>query len=86
MPRTGSSRRWCSTPSGLPAALAYRFINTADAMLGYHDAEREWLGKMSARLDDLVNLVPARLTAGLLLLGHLAARRTDTPCLAGMVA
>ena len=54
-------------PRGLPAALAYRFINTADAMLGYHDAEREWLGKMSARLDDLVNLVPARL-AGLLLL------------------
>jgi adenosylcobinamide-phosphate synthase len=53
---------------GLPAALAYRFINTADAMLGYHDAEREWLGKIPARLDDLMNLVPARLTAGLLLL------------------
>jgi adenosylcobinamide-phosphate synthase len=53
---------------GLPAALAYRFINTADAMLGYRDAEREWLGKIPARLDDLVNLVPARLTAGLLLL------------------
>jgi adenosylcobinamide-phosphate synthase len=53
---------------GLPAALAYRFLNTADAMLGYHDAEREWLGKIPARLDDLVNLVPARLTAGLLLL------------------
>jgi adenosylcobinamide-phosphate synthase len=53
---------------GLPAALAYRFINTADAMLGYHDAEREWLGKIPARLDDLANLVPARLTAGLLLL------------------
>jgi adenosylcobinamide-phosphate synthase len=53
---------------GLLAALAYRFINTADAMLGYHDAEREWLGKVPARLDDLVNLVPARLTAGLFLL------------------
>jgi adenosylcobinamide-phosphate synthase len=53
---------------GLPAALAYRFINTADAMLGYRDPEREWLGKIPARLDDLVNLVPARLTAGLLLL------------------
>jgi adenosylcobinamide-phosphate synthase len=53
---------------GLPAALAYRFVNTADAMLGYRDAEREWLGKIPARLDDLVNLVPARLTAGLLLL------------------
>src|SRR5262249_48060404 len=53
---------------GLPAALAYRFINTADAMLGYRDPEREWLGKVPAHLDDLVNLVPARLTAGFLLL------------------
>lgn len=54
---------------GLPAALAYRFINTADAMLGYRDSDREWLGKVPARLDDLVNLVPARLTAALLILG-----------------
>ncbi len=53
---------------GLPAALAYRFINTADAMLGYRDPEHEWLGKVPARLDDLVNLLPARLTAGLFLL------------------
>src|SRR5215468_2312465 len=53
---------------GLQAALAYRFINTADAMLGYRDPEREWLGKVPARLDDLINLVPARLTAGFLLL------------------
>lgn len=47
---------------GLPAALAYRFVNTADAMLGYRDPEREWYGKPAARLDDLLNLVPARLT------------------------
>jgi adenosylcobinamide-phosphate synthase len=53
---------------GLPAALVYRFINTADAMLGYRDPEREWLGKVPARLDDLVNLVPARLTAWFILL------------------
>lgn len=56
---------------GLPAALAYRFINTADAMLGYRDPRHEWLGKAAARLDDLVNLVPARLTA-LLLVGAAA--------------
>jgi adenosylcobinamide-phosphate synthase len=49
---------------GLPAALAYRFINTADAMLGYRDPVHAWLGKVPARLDDLVNLLPARLTAG----------------------
>lgn len=49
---------------GLPVAFAYRFINTADSMLGYHDEEREWLGKVPARLDDVLNFIPARL-AGL---------------------
>ena len=53
---------------GLPLALAYRFTNTADSLLGYHDAEREWLGKAPARLDDLLNLIPARLTAFFMLL------------------
>lgn len=52
---------------GLPAALAYRAVNTADAMLGYR-GELEHLGKAAARLDDLVNLVPARLTAAALVL------------------
>ncbi|MGD0247779.1 MAG: adenosylcobinamide-phosphate synthase CbiB [Candidatus Limnocylindrales bacterium] len=47
---------------GLPAALAYRTVNTADAMIGYRD-EREFQGKPAARLDDLINFVPARLTA-----------------------
>jgi adenosylcobinamide-phosphate synthase len=47
---------------GLPAAFAYRFVNTADSMLGYRDVEREWLGKFPARLDDVLNFIPARLT------------------------
>lgn len=51
---------------GLPLALAYRFANTADAMLGYHDSKHEWFGKIPARLDDVLNFIPARLT-GLLL-------------------
>ncbi|MEL6348656.1 MAG: adenosylcobinamide-phosphate synthase CbiB [Myxococcota bacterium] len=51
---------------GLPAALAYRCVNTLDAMVGYR-GRYEWLGKASARLDDLLNLLPARLTAALLL-------------------
>ena len=50
---------------GLPAALTYRVINTADAMVGYHGAY-EHLGKAAAHLDDLVNIVPARLTAAAL--------------------
>jgi adenosylcobinamide-phosphate synthase len=55
---------FCFALGGLPAAFAYRFINTADSMLGYHDEEREWLGKVPARLDDVLNFIPARL-AGL---------------------
>lgn len=50
---------------GLPGAVAYRAINTLDSMIGYH-GKYEYLGKASARLDDLVNLFPARLTALLL--------------------
>jgi adenosylcobinamide-phosphate synthase len=52
---------------GVPGAIAYRAINTLDAMVGYR-GEFEALGKASARLDDMVNWVPARLTAALLLL------------------
>ena len=42
---------------GLPGALAYRAINTMDAMLGYRD-EREYVGKAAARIDDAANWVP----------------------------
>jgi adenosylcobinamide-phosphate synthase len=59
------------TLGGLPLALAYRFANTADSLLGYHDAEREWLGKIPARFDDLLNLIPARLTGLFILLAAL---------------
>jgi adenosylcobinamide-phosphate synthase len=52
--------------AGVPGAVAYRVINTLDAMIGYH-GRYEWLGKASARLDDVANLVPARITALLLL-------------------
>ena len=50
--------RW----AGLPAALAYRAVNTADAMVGYR-GRYEDLGKAAARLDDALNYAPARLTA-----------------------
>ncbi len=51
---------------GLPAAVAYRVINTLDAMIGYHTESFEWFGKASARTDDFVNLIPARLTASII--------------------
>ena len=53
---------------GLPGAIAYRAINTLDSMIGYH-GKYEYLGKTSARLDDLMNLMPARLGALLLVAG-----------------
>ena len=52
---------------GLPGAFAYRAVNTLDSMIGYR-GRYEYLGKASARLDDLLNLIPARISAGLLLL------------------
>jgi adenosylcobinamide-phosphate synthase len=52
---------------GLPGAFAYRAINTLDAMIGYR-GEYEQLGKSAARLDDLANLAPARLSVALLVL------------------
>jgi adenosylcobinamide-phosphate synthase len=51
---------------GLPGLIAYKAINTADSMIGHHSKRFEAFGWAAARLDDLVNLVPARL-AGLLL-------------------
>lgn len=59
---------------GLPGAVFYRAANTLDAMIGYH-GRFEYLGKACARLDDLLNLVPARLTAALLLLAASLARK-----------
>jgi adenosylcobinamide-phosphate synthase len=53
---------------GLPAAWAYRFANTSDAMWGYRTAEFEQLGKFAARLDDVLNWLPARLVGWLLAL------------------
>jgi adenosylcobinamide-phosphate synthase len=54
---------------GVPGAWAYRAVNTADAMIGYRLGMLERLGGASARLDDLLNLVPSRLAALALVAG-----------------
>ena len=54
---------------GAPLALAYKAVNTLDSMIGHRDERYAYLGWASARLDDLVNWMPARLSAVLLLLG-----------------
>jgi adenosylcobinamide-phosphate synthase len=69
---------------GVPLAMAYKAVNTLDSMIGHADARYFYFGKAAARLDDAANLLPARLTAALLVAaaavhpdGHaLAAWRT----------
>lgn len=54
--------------AGLPGMLFYKVVNTLDSMLGHRDPRRLYFGRASARLDDVLNLIPARLGALLLLL------------------
>ena len=51
--------------AGLPGICAYKAINTLDSMIGHRNARYEEFGKIAARLDDLVNLIPSRLTGTL---------------------
>ncbi len=53
---------------GLPGILVYKLVNTADSMIGYRTPRHEAFGWAAARLDDLMNLIPARLTAVLIAL------------------
>lgn len=63
---------------GAPGALLYRAINTCDSMVGYKNDTYEQFGWASARLDDVVNWLPARLT-GLLMLQTLPPQENVPP-------
>lgn len=51
---------------GPPLALAYKAVNTLDSMIGHRDASYCDIGWASAKLDDLANFIPSRMSAGLL--------------------
>lgn len=60
---------------GLPGIAAYKTINTLDSMIGHRTPRHEAFGWAAARIDDVVNLIPARLTGALFAL--VSTRRKD---------
>ncbi len=54
--------------AGLPGILIYKIINTADSMIGYRTPRHQSFGWACARFDDVLNWIPARLTAVIILL------------------
>src|ERR1700733_6790065 len=60
---------------GVPMAMAYKAVNTLDSMIGHADQRYFYFGKVAARLDDVANYLPSRLTA----LALAAAAGTSAP-------
>jgi adenosylcobinamide-phosphate synthase len=59
---------------GAPLAVIYRAVNTLDSMVGHKNEQYLYFGWASARLDDVMNFIPARITAVLLFTAALAVR------------
>jgi len=59
---------------GIPGAIAYRIANSYDSMIGYR-GKYEYVGKFAARLDDVLNFIPARITAGLTIAAAFMCRK-----------
>lgn len=66
--------------AGLPGLILYKVVNTADSMIGYRNARYHAFGWAAARTDDLLNLIPARLTG--LMIALLSGQRAAWPAIA----
>lgn len=59
---------------GVPLAMAYKAVSTLDSMIGYRTERHFYFGKFAARLDDVMNFIPARLTALFMVIATLSVR------------
>jgi adenosylcobinamide-phosphate synthase len=66
---------------GIPLAMAYKAVNTLDSMISYRTERYFYLGKFAARLDDMANFIPARLTALLMVIATLLVKLNPGPAL-----
>ena len=53
---------------GAPLGMLYKAINTMDSMLGYKDEKYLYIGRIAAKMDDVVNYIPARISAIMMVL------------------
>jgi adenosylcobinamide-phosphate synthase len=67
---------WCAL-GGLPGAVLYKAVNTADSMIGHRTARHEAFGWAAARLDDLLNLPASRLSALWIMLAAATMKDAD---------
>ncbi|WP_317366453.1 adenosylcobinamide-phosphate synthase CbiB [uncultured Tyzzerella sp.] len=59
---------------GVPLGMVYKAINTLDSMIGYKNEKFIYFGRFSAKLDDFVNFIPARISAIFMIIASFLAR------------